>query len=120
MERTLRAATLSKVPGRVAWSTLANSNLRIAKARLDSTGYETNIHWPTDSSLLWDSYRVMSRLIESVRKLDPEVVDDKRLQAKKAKKLHSKIARRSGKKGVVSKIAKKHYKALIGLVRGIL
>ena len=29
--------------------------------RTDSTVTECNIHWPTDSSLLWDTYRVLAR-----------------------------------------------------------
>ena len=41
------------------------------KLRLDTTAVETNIHWPTDSGLLWDTYRVLSRLINTARELDP-------------------------------------------------
>ena len=31
--------------------------------RLDTTAVETNVHYPTDSWLLWDCYRVFGRLI---------------------------------------------------------
>ena len=31
--------------------------------RLDSTVTESNIHFPTDSFLLWDSYRTISRIM---------------------------------------------------------
>ena len=34
------------------------------KIRIDSTVVETNIHRPSDSSLLWDSVRVMTRLLQ--------------------------------------------------------
>ena len=37
--------------------------------RMDTTAVETNIHYPTDSSLLWDTYRVLARLIEQAREL---------------------------------------------------
>jgi IS5 family transposase len=90
------------------------------RLRIDTTAYETNIHWPTDSSLLWDTYRVVSRLINTARKIDPEAVSDKRLQNKRAKKLHCTIARRSGKKQQISKEAKSAYTALIGHVQGLL
>ncbi|GAF96229.1 unnamed protein product [marine sediment metagenome] len=30
--------------------------------RTDTTAVETNIHWPTDSSLLWDTWRVAAEL----------------------------------------------------------
>jgi IS5 family transposase len=90
------------------------------RLRLDTTAYETNIHWPTDSGLLWDTYRVMTGYIKTARDYDPEVSSGRRLQPKKAKRLYTKIARRSGKKGVVSKETKLLYKELIGLVEGIL
>lgn len=90
------------------------------RARIDTTAVETNIHWPTDSSLLWDTYRVLCRLVNTAREIDPEVASDKRLQAKRVKRLHTSIARKSGKKGTVSKAAKCAYEALIGHVEGIL
>ena len=37
------------------------------KARIDCTVVESNIHEPTDSSLLWDTVRVLDRLIGRVR-----------------------------------------------------
>ncbi|MDR3196448.1 MAG: hypothetical protein LBU34_01150, partial [Planctomycetaceae bacterium] len=35
-----------------------------AKIRSDTTVTESNIHYPTDSNLLWDVYRTISRLVE--------------------------------------------------------
>jgi IS5 family transposase len=90
------------------------------RLRIDTTAYETNIHWPTDSSLLWDTYRVHCRLINTVREIDPEAAADKRLHAKLVKQLHTKIARRLAKKQTVSKEAREAYIALIGHVEGIL
>ena len=37
------------------------------KIRIDSTVTETTIHAPTDSSLLWDSVRIMVRLLEAAQ-----------------------------------------------------
>lgn len=37
------------------------------KARIDCTVVETNIHTPTDSELLWDGVRVLSRILGRVR-----------------------------------------------------
>ncbi len=39
--------------------------------RADTTVTECNIHWPTDSSLLWDVYRVAVREMARGRDLDP-------------------------------------------------
>ncbi len=33
------------------------------KLRADTTVVETDIHWPTDATLLWDTVRVLTRLI---------------------------------------------------------
>lgn len=40
------------------------------KVRIDSTVSESMIHAPTDSSLLWDSMRVMVRLLKQLREMD--------------------------------------------------
>lgn len=63
------------------------------RLRLDTTAVETNIHWPTDSSLLWDTYRTMARLIRKARDLDPKAVGSRRLQLRRAKRIQQKVAR---------------------------
>lgn len=42
------------------------------KTRTDSTVVESNIHEPTDSSLLWDCVRVVTRLLNRAQELVPE------------------------------------------------
>lgn len=37
--------------------------------RIDSTATETNIHTPTDSNLLWDSVRVIARLLKEAQEM---------------------------------------------------
>ena len=44
---------------------------RARKLRIDATVVETNIHHPTDSALLGDGVRVLSRLLRRVRKVLP-------------------------------------------------
>jgi IS5 family transposase len=44
--------------------------------RIDSTVTESNIHEPTDSSLLFDSMRVMTRLLKAVGKLPGKPVNE--------------------------------------------
>jgi len=120
LKNAIRSKTWKKINDALTKAAIEAELISGNKARLDTTAYETNIHWPTDSSLLWDTYRTITKLIESVRELDPEVAGNKRLQLKKTKRLQTKIARKSGKKGVVSKAAKKAYKALIEGVDDIL
>ena len=57
----------------------------IATLRADSTVVEGNIHYPTDTSLLWDSYRVLSRVLRVVRDAVPEYCPH-RFHDRKAKK----------------------------------
>lgn len=88
------------------------------KVRLDTTAVETNIHYPTDSTLLWDTCRVLARLIGRARELDAEVVGDKRLHTRPAKRLAQQIGRKAGKENAASQL-KPLYKELIGRVEAI-
>ena len=42
------------------------------KLRVDTTVVETDIHYPTDSTLLWDTVRVVTRLVRQVDDLLPK------------------------------------------------
>ena len=44
------------------------------KLRVDTTVVETDIHWPTDATLLWDAVRVLTRLIGRLREIVPRDV----------------------------------------------
>ena len=109
--------TWKKVNDVLARHAVDNDLIEGKKLRLDTTAVETNIHYPTDSSLLWDVYRVLARCVEKAREVDPIVVGNKRLQATRAKKLRTKITRMAGRK---TKSLKRPYKALIRLVETIL
>ena len=55
-----------------------------AVVRGDCTVVETNIHHPTDSSLLWDAVRVLTRILKSARDLGvPVVFTDHRRRARR-------------------------------------
>jgi IS5 family transposase len=64
-----------------------------AKLRTDTTAVETNIHYPTDSSLLWDCFRVLSRVLQRVQRDHPKLKLRHRYHVKKVKKLAQFIAR---------------------------
>lgn len=80
--------------------------------RVDTTAVETNIHHPSDSSLLWDSYRVMSRLVDDLRKMKPEVVGGLRLHRRKVKRRVQKISRLVGKKNS-RELMKREYERIL-------
>ncbi len=120
LRNAIRPKTWKKINKILTEAAVEAELINGVKLRLDTTAVETNIRWPTDSGLLWDTYRVISRLINTAREIDPEAAADRRLQAKTAKRIHCKIARRSGKKGTVSKEVKQLYTSLIRLVDGLL
>jgi len=66
------------------------------KVRTDSTTIKTNIHYPTNASLLWDCIRVCCRLLKETKDL---LIDFHfRSYQKSAKKLLFKIVNTGGKK----------------------
>jgi IS5 family transposase len=63
-----------------------------AVIRTDTTVMESNIHYPTDSWLLWDVWRVSSRLLGRARKIAPQSCPH-RFHDRKIKRLHLYITR---------------------------
>lgn len=87
------------------------------KVRVDSTVYETNIHYPTDSSLLWDSFRTLSRLMKQASEEMKAAGLTHRFHVKKVKKLAHYISRNSDRKDKsVQRKIKRVYRELINRV----
>jgi IS5 family transposase len=61
--KKVRADTLEAVGAVVLHYAAKKGVERGRKVRVDSTVVETNVHSPTDSSLLWDGVRVLTRLL---------------------------------------------------------
>jgi IS5 family transposase len=59
---------------------------------LRDTVVEANVHFPTDSSLLWDTWRVASRLLKRAREIAPDICPH-RFHDRKIKGLHLDITR---------------------------
>ena len=68
------------------------------KLRLDTTVYEANIHYPSDSSLLWDSFRTLARLLQQIQQELPQLALQHRFHTKKVKKLFLFIVRNAASK----------------------
>ena len=83
------------------------------KVRIDSTVTETDIHAPSDSSLLWDSVRVMVRLLEAAQSMPGASEIEFRNHRRRAKKRARAIiyTRGKDKKAVL-------YRDLIQIGRG--
>ena len=89
---------------------------RGSKMRVDSTVVEADIHHPTDSSLLYDGIRVLSRAAKKCRQLGVAVGEVTRDFTRSAKKQLLKVvkyARRRSEEGKAE--FKKTYRNLIGI-----
>lgn len=88
------------------------------RLRVDSTVCETNIHYPTDASLLWDSFRVASRLMRQIVSVEPILYMGNRFHDKKVKRLYTFVSTHVAKKG--SRLAvRRNMKKLIERVEWI-
>jgi IS5 family transposase len=90
----IQPATWENINHLLALNALSEELVTVEHVRTDTTVTECNIHWPTDSSLLWDTYRVAARTMSYGRELDP-VSCPWRFHVKKIKKLHLFITRYS-------------------------
>src|SRR5213593_3056178 len=63
------------------------------KLRADTTVVETDIHWPTDATLLWDTVRVLTRLIGRLRDIVPKDVPRFASRKRAARKRMQKLQR---------------------------
>jgi IS5 family transposase len=94
------------------------------KLRVDAMVIETNVHHPTDSALLGDGVRVLSRLLrrasktlpsEEIDRLGKEIFRTRNRSVRRtAQRLHS-IARRKGEKA--KEELKEAYQKLIGITQ---
>jgi IS5 family transposase len=97
-----------------------NGRINVNDIRTDTTATESNIHYPTDSSLLWDTYRTLERYLEKLRQLGV-VFSRIRFPLNKIKKLHLNITRFSCSKNKKRRHRiRKQYQQLINRVHKML
>jgi len=80
-------------------------------ARGDTAVTETNIHYPTDASLLWDSVRVLDRLMKGAREQFPQCGFEYHDRTRRAKKRSYQITMGKGKE--IEKKRVKWYRDLL-------
>lgn len=87
--------------------------------RTDTTVVESNIHWPTDASLLWDTWRVASRILQRGRTEESSFVPH-RFHDRKIKRLYLNITRYSASKSKKrQRLVKRSFRTLIQRVAWI-
>jgi transposase, IS5 family len=119
LKNALRPTTWKQINRALARQAVGEERIAGDRLRLDTTAVETNIHWPTDSSLLWDTYRVLARLIERAREIDAAAVGSGRLHPRRAKREALTIARRAAHKGRRARSLQRPYRRLLRRVEGI-
>jgi IS5 family transposase len=119
LKNALRPATWKEIHRALARHAVNEKKISGDRLRLDTTAVETNIHWPTDSTLLWDTYRVLARLIERARVVDAGVVGSGRLHPHRAKREALAITRAAAHKGRRARSLKRPYQRLLRHVEGI-
>jgi IS5 family transposase len=89
-----------------------------AKLRIDTSVVETDVHYPTDSSLLWDVVRVLSRegrrLLEELPRLDVAFPD----RTKRAKRRAIEISRLTAKPH--TRAYRRKYQDLVGVAEKVI
>ena len=68
-----------------------------SKLRVDTTVSETNIHHPTDNTLLWDAVRVVTRLVGRLGKLLPKGIPEFSNRTRFARRRMQEIQRMAAK-----------------------
>ena len=88
----IRPETWRRVNQLLGQQAVAAEQVDPSVIRTDTTVVEANIHWPTDCWLLWDSWRVASRLLQRGRSLCPASCPH-RFHDRKIKRLHLFVSR---------------------------
>ena len=114
LARQLGPETVEKLHQRIVEIALENKVARGRKMRVDTTVVETNIHYPTDSSLLGDGVRVLTRVMKRVVAVAGEVGTRLRDRTRSIKLRVLAIARASRNKTESGK--KKLKEAYVGLL----
>ena len=116
----LRPVTIDKMNAILTGYAITEAKISSEKQRMDTTVYETNIHYPTDSSLLWDSFRTLARLIGNIQKEWPQLKLRHRFHDRRVKKLATFIARNASSKSKKTKRKiQRKYADLIQSVRRV-
>jgi len=89
---TIRPKTWKRVNELLGRYGVAQEAVSTNVIRTDTTVVESNIHYPTDASLLWDTWRVASRLLKRARAAAPASVPH-RFHDRKIKRLYLYVIR---------------------------
>lgn len=87
------------------------------KLRVDTTVVETNIHWPTDATLLWDTVRTIARDLQRLHDLLPQGAVGFTNRTRSARRRMQEIQRLTPKERHDQQVPK--YRELIGITQQV-
>ena len=87
------------------------------KLRVDTTVVETNIHYPTDATLLWDSVRTITRLVKDLRDKLPNGVKGFTNRTRSARRRMQQIQRMTAQQRQQQQVPK--YRELLTITRQV-
>ena len=85
--------------------------------RVDTTVVETDIHWPTDNTLLWDAVRVITRLVKHLGEHVPSVLTGFADRTRRARRRMQEISRLTPAQRPRQQTRK--YRDLLGVTAGV-
>jgi len=86
--------------------------------RVDTTVVETNIHFPTDATLLWDTVRAVTRLVEDLHKILPRGVQGFTNRTRSARRRMQALERMTAQERHTQQEPK--YRELLGITEQVL
>jgi IS5 family transposase len=114
----LTPATVEKLNDAVVRAAVEDGLEDGKKLRIDTTVVETNIHWPTDATLLWDTVRVLTRLIGRMREIVSKDVPRFANRKRAARKRMQKLQRMTGAQREIQQVPT--YKQLLAITEEVL
>jgi IS5 family transposase len=107
--KVIQPKTWKRINETLVEQAVANEEVDPSIIRTDTTAVETDIHWPTDASLLWDTYRTAARLMRAGRDICAASCPH-RFHDRKIRKLYLFITRYSNSKNKkrLRKVKKAH------------
>jgi len=112
----IRPETWKAMNEALGLTAVAKGQVDPSVVRADTTVVETNIHYPTDCSLLWDTWRVAARVLGRARACWPASCPH-RFHSRKIRKLHLFVTRYSSSRSKArQRKVRSSYKTLLARV----
>ena len=114
----LAPATMKAINGAVVQAAVQLGLEDGKKLRVDTTVVETNIHFPTDATLLWDTVRTVTRLVEDLHEILPRGVQGFTNRTRSARRRMQTLERMTAQERHTQQ--EPHYRELLRITKQVL